>query len=758
MTGCSVVCMWFGKPAKCRLFVCRGAGAGYGALLCGRICFLCGFRVVFMFRSVFSRGVSGLVTVWPVGRVLPVCVLALAMAMPGEAVFAASGTGRAAGAVLKKTGGKADRLAAAGKGEGKPADGQPAAGAARVTAPARAVSAAEAALVSAAASGDARAKTALGLRYVMGRGVPADDAQAMVWLRQGAMAGDAVAQVSLATMLAFESDAQDLPGALVWFGKAAAQGNTQAQAELARMLDAGLGVTRSSAEAQEWREAAQEQADRSMRDWAFRIAATGADKWRLAKGAAGRSQGVASDVDSLDGVVPAVDVRAVGLAVERGSVPALSVGAVLLATGNGVGKDEKLAVEWLGKAADAGHRYAQAALGELYMLGWGPLEKDQEKAALWMGRAAQQGLREAMTSYGSMLAGGKGVKENRREAFVWIRKAADAGEPRARLMMAMNALARDEREEAARWFSLAAENGDDAVLSMLGVLYGWGDAAVAGESEKVTEVRRYAQRGEPEAQLMLGLLFEEGWGVARNTVQAERWFLSAAAQGYGDVWIPLGLFYAGSGRPEPAREAFAEAARLGAFSFALDEGMLELVFADQPVATDGDGDAAVSVKGASMGPDDASGAAKEAGKAAGNGAGSGSPKDVSRGMSKDALKGAVVAGDGAKAGAAGAQVSSGAVDGARMERIARKVDFLRGMVVSGNPAAELLMAVLLEHGWYVPKDEAAAVHVRESACARIGASGDAGLLEDAGCEAAPGGSDGAVPPSAGAVVQGQAAV
>ena len=257
---------------------------------------------------------------------------------------------------------------------------------------------------------------------------------------------------------------------------------------------------------------------------------------------------------------------------------------------------------------------------------------------------------------------------------------------------------------------------------------------------------------------MLGLLFEEGWGVARNTVQAERWFLSAAAQGYEDVWIPLGLFYAGSGRPEPAREAFAEAARLGAFSFALDEGMLELVFADQPVATDGDGDAAVSVKGASMGPDDASGAAKEAGKAAGNGAGSGSPKDVSRGMSKDALKGAVVAGDGAKAGAAGAQVSSGAVDGARMERIARKVDFLRGMVVSGNPAAELLMAVLLEHGWYVPKDEAAAVHVRESACARIGASGDAGLLEDAGCEAAPGGSDGAVPPSVGAVVPGQAAV
>ena len=742
----------------------------------------------------------GSVRVRSVCGVLPVCVLALALVWPCGAVFAVSDAGRVsqdgARAALKVTGKKADRQADAGKAgghkadgkrlhgrqpDGKKADGKGTDGKGTdgkgadgkvtdVKAPARAVSDAEAALVAVAASGDARAKTALGLRYVMGRGVPADDAQAMVWLRQGAMAGDAVAQVSLATMMAFESDVQDLPGALVWFGKAAAQGNTQAQAELARMLDAGLGVSRSPAEAQEWRDAAQEQADRSMRDWAFRIAATGANDWRLAKAAAGRSQGVASDVDSLDGVVPAVDVRAVGLAVERGDVRALSVGAVLLATGNGVGKDEKLAVEWLKKAADAGHRYAQAALGELYMLGWGPLEQDQQEGALWMGRAAKQGLREAMTSYGSMLAGGKGVKEDRREAFVWIRKAADAGEPRARLMMAMNALARDEREEAAHWFALAAENGDDAVLSMLGVLYGWGDAAVAGESEKVTEVRRYAQRGEPEAQLMLGLLFEEGWGVARDTVQAERWFLSAAAQGYGDVWIPLGLLYAGSGRPEQAREAFEEAVRRGAFSFALDEGMLELVFADQPVATDGGGDAAVSVKGAPNGADAADGGAEAADKAAGkaadkaagdggaDGAGSGSSKDVSKGMSKEALKEAVVAG-GAKAGAAGGPVSSGAVDGARLERIARKVDFLRGLAVSGNPAAELLMAVLLEHGWYVPKDEAAAERVRASACSRIGASGDAGLLEDAGCgEAVSGGADGAAAPSAAVVVPGPAAV
>lgn len=77
---------------------------------------------------------------------------------------------------------------------------------------------------------------------------------------------------------------------------------------------------------------------------------------------------------------------------------------------------------------------------------------------------------------------------------------------------------------------------------------------------------------------MLGLLFQEGWGTARDAVSAERWFSAAASQHYDDVWLPLGLFYAETGRIGEARAAFDAAVRLNAYSFARDTGILQLVF------------------------------------------------------------------------------------------------------------------------------------------------------------------------------------
>ena len=564
------------------------------------------------------------------------------------------------------------------------------------------VSGSEAAWVVQAESGDARAKMKLGLRYAMGRGVPADDAKAQKWLREAAMTGNAVAQVSLATMMAFESDEQDVRGAFVWYGKAASQGNMQAQTELARMLEAGLGVPRNPEEAEAWRRQAKERADEVMLAWTWKIAATGSEYWQVAAPvpAPGKSlpKGVATGIDTPLHVGICLDVNSVGRALENGDVVARTVGAMLLATGNGVKKDEALAVLWFTRAAEAGYPQAQATLGELYMLGWGPLEADQEAAAGWMRRAAEGGLREAKTSYGSMLAGGKGVKENRKEAFVWIRSAAEANEARAQLMMAMNALAKDDREGAAQWFYRAAENGDDEVLSMLGVLYGWGDAAVAGESEKVTEVRRYAQRGEPEAQLMLGLLFGEGWGTARDTVRAEQWFSTAASQHYADVWLPLGLLYAETGRLDKAQSAFDTAVRLNALSFARDQGILQLLFIESEKMPELDV-SLLSEKAREV----------KAVRKKTNG-------DVTEQDSTAVKDGIVLQRGQAEVESAG---RDGAVTDLRQERIARKIAFLGDMTALGNPAAEIILATLLEQGWSVPRDVEMAGRLRALAREKI---------------------------------------
>ena len=578
------------------------------------------------------------------------------------------------------------------------------------------LSAAEAALAAGAEKGDARMKMALGLRYAMGRGVPADDARAQVWLKRAAMEGNAVAQVSLAAMMAFESDVQDAPGAAVWFGKAAAQGNTQAQAELARMLETGLGVSRNPEEARQWREEAREQADKVMLDWAWKIAATGGRRWEVAfsgpdaDGTVARPKGefpgravsqkrIATGILTPDGAGISLDVEAVGRAVESGDPQAWTVGALLLATGNGVKKDEALAVEWFGKAARAGYPPAQAVLGELYMLGWGPLEADNAAAARWMKQAAVQGLREAQTSYGSMLAGGKGVTEDKKEAFGWIRQAAEKDEARAQLMMAMNALSKGDREGAATWFYRAAENGDDEVLSILGVLYGWGDGAIAGESEKMTEVRRYAQRGEPEAQLMLGLLYGEGWGAPRDGVLAEHWFREAARQHYADVLLPLGLFYAETDRPDLAAGLFDEAVRQKAYAFARDREILQLLFVETERMPELE--EALRDRAAASGRDET---------ASPEGEGKAGP-----GKARQA--------EGGPAGAAMPDAAKGAGSGLRRERIAKKIAFLKERAARGDPAAELMMATLLEEGWSVQRDGETARRLRDKAREQICAAG-----------------------------------
>lgn len=82
-----------------------------------------------------------------------------------------------------------------------------------------------------------------------------------------------------------------------------------------------------------------------------------------------------------------IDVVALKKAAENGDDHAQTLLGALLATGDGVKKDEKAAIGWFEKAADSGNTQAQAVLGELYGLGWGGLKKDEAKAAKWMEKA-----------------------------------------------------------------------------------------------------------------------------------------------------------------------------------------------------------------------------------------------------------------------------------------------------------------------------------------------------------------------------------
>jgi len=86
--------------------------------------------------------------------------------------------------------------------------------------------------------------------------------------------------------------------------------------------------------------------------------------------------------------------------------------ALMYERGLGVGKDEKEAVVWYGKAASQGSAVAQFNLGVLYENGRGT-EIDYAKANEWYRRASAQGDALAIGNLGMLYVRGQGVNEDK---------------------------------------------------------------------------------------------------------------------------------------------------------------------------------------------------------------------------------------------------------------------------------------------------------------------------------------------------------
>lgn len=123
-------------------------------------------------------------------------------------------------------------------------------------------------------------------------------------------------------------------------------------------------------------------------------------------------------------------------------------------------------------------------------------------------------------------------------------------------------------EEAARWFSLAAEAGDAIGQRNLGTLYFKGEGGVEQDDAAALELYRLAaEQGDAAAQDMLSWMLLEGQGGELDPVEARRWALAAAEQGIATSMTRLGLIaHNALGMDRNAEEAarwWYEAARRG---------------------------------------------------------------------------------------------------------------------------------------------------------------------------------------------------
>lgn len=96
-------------------------------------------------------------------------------------------------------------------------------------------------------------------------------------------------------------------------------------------------------------------------------------------------------------------------------------------------------------------------------------------------------------------------------------------------------------------------------------------------AQSLYEYQEAAEQGDPEAQLQLGLLYEQGNGVERDQEEALRWFTLAAEQGNAAAQANLGdLFEFGDGikSNKAAAHYYRQAATQGYRDAQLDLGRL----------------------------------------------------------------------------------------------------------------------------------------------------------------------------------------
>ena len=105
----------------------------------------------------------------------------------------------------------------------------------------------------------------------------------------------------------------------------------------------------------------------------------------------------------------------------------------------------------------------------------------------------------------------------------------------------LDAYKRGDYEAALKEFRLAAEQGDAQAQFKLGVMYDEGQGVAQDFREAVPWFRQAAEQGHALAQNNLGVVYGKGQGVKQDYVIAHKWTNLASMQGYENAIKNLGF-------------------------------------------------------------------------------------------------------------------------------------------------------------------------------------------------------------------------
>lgn len=254
---------------------------------------------------------------------------------------------------------------------------------------------------------------------------------------------------------------------------------------------------------------------------------------------------------------PAAAIRWFGFASLNGHPAGMAAMGAALLSGKGVEVDYVLGRELLEKADAKGIVMACERLGYVHEKGLG-CDRDFALAKKYYERAAENGSALAVAELGGLYERGDGIEPDGEKAESLYLQAAedDCALALRRLADRRFARAKDDpaREEALSFCRRAVDQGDVESLVLLGMAYenGWG---VAKDLKRAEELYLKAQKeGSPSAEIHLdelraetqfrrGLKCIDGADCERDWALARQWFTKASDQGHTMAMVWLGLLF-----------------------------------------------------------------------------------------------------------------------------------------------------------------------------------------------------------------------
>jgi|GEM_PF-2083745 len=188
----------------------------------------------------------------------------------------------------------------------------------------------------------------------------------------------------------------------------------------------------------------------------------------------------------------------------------------------------------LESAAERGSIEAMIALFRIHRDGPSN-EAGMQAARDWLQRAADSGDRRALYLYGQELAAGVLYPLDAALALRATQSAADRGDRAAMRELAKWRLVGfggdPDPEAAVRWLEKAIALGDADAMLDLANIYVVGLAAAPEPSTAITLLKRAAEGGSSEAMLRLSAAFASGYGVPADPEAAAYWMEAAARSG-----------------------------------------------------------------------------------------------------------------------------------------------------------------------------------------------------------------------------------